>query len=92
MAPANEFAFEGNHHSIKVCLGGEVETYLDPKVPSSLAGGYPLEAFTSAPLPSPFLLTSPNGGGLVPIYLRSRCVTKGLENRLCLVHVGQGAL
>ncbi|CAM6016022.1 unnamed protein product [Sphagnum balticum] len=32
MAPADEFALQGNHHSVKVCLGGEVKTYLDPEV------------------------------------------------------------
>jgi hypothetical protein len=92
MAPTDEFAFEGNHHCVKIRLWGEVEANLNSEVWSSFAGGDPLGAFIPSPFSSSFLLAGPYGSGLVPIYFRSGCAAKGLEDLLRLVHVGRGAL
>ncbi len=92
MAPTDEFAFEGNHHYVEIRLGGEVEANLNSEVSGSFAGGNPLEAFVPSPFPSSFLLAGPDGNGLVPIYFRSGCAAKGLEDLLHPVHVGRGAL
>jgi len=92
MAPTDEFAFEGNHHCVKICLGGEVEANLDFEVSSSFVDGDPLEAFVPSLIPSSFLLASPDGSGFVPIYFRFGCAAKGLEDLLRPVHVGRGAL
>ncbi len=92
MAPTDEFAFEGNHHCVKICLGGEVQANLNSKVSSSFADGNPLGAFVSAPFPSSFLFAGPDGNGFVPIYFRSGCAAEGLKDLLRLVHADQGTL
>ncbi len=92
VTPADEFAFEGNHHGVKVRLEGEVESHLDPEVPSSLSSWNPPEAFASTPFPRPFLLARPYGSRFVPVYLRPGCKAKGLEDPFRLVEVSRGAL
>ncbi len=71
MAPTNEFAFEGDHHYVKICLGGEMEANMNSEVPSSFAGWDPFEAFVSTPFPSSFPLARPDGSGFVLVYFRS---------------------
>jgi hypothetical protein len=62
VAPIDQLAFEGEHHFVKVCFGGEVEADLDSKVSGAFPFQDPSEAYFSAPCPSSFLLTGPDGG------------------------------
>jgi hypothetical protein len=71
MVPADEFAFESNHHNIKISLGGEVEANLNSEVPGSFAGGDPLETFVPTPLPSFFFFARLDGSEFVPVYFCS---------------------
>ncbi len=62
MAQIDQFAFEGEHHFVKICFGGELEADLDSQVSGAFPFWDPSEAYFSAPSPSSFLLTVPDGG------------------------------
>ncbi len=62
MAPFDQLAFEGEHHVVKVCFGGEVEADLDSKVSGAFPFWDPSEAYFSAPGPGSCLLTGLDGG------------------------------
>jgi hypothetical protein len=60
MAPADELAFEGEHHFIKVRFRGKVRAHLDSKVPGAFTVRDSFETLSFSPLPCPFLLAGPN--------------------------------
>ncbi len=69
-----------------------MESNLDPEVPCIFPFRDPLEPFLFTPLPGLFSLAGPDYSRLAPVDFGSGRVAKGLEDLLCHVHVGQGAL
>jgi hypothetical protein len=61
MALIDQLAFEGKHHLVKVCFGGEMEANLNSKVSGAFPFRDPFEAYLFALGPGSSLLAGPDG-------------------------------